>query len=329
MANRYLAIGTDRYKIRATGTIDVTTSSTYTGGDGYAAYAIGGNTPSNYWFQDFTDGDGVSDAATTGEDLWLHWYFRPDGASTDVTNYFWQLVNASDQPWFAIRQTASGLIAFYYNSNTGASPTWTLLNGDVSWIGGVTVDVKITLGSPHAYEIYIDSALTYSGTFTQSGFTSADAVRTSGINSRRANTREFLATVGVPTVTARVAMTLPSGAGTTNTFDSGTATSINDYSDATYLASATAAQRATFAYANLPTLSGAHIVGETRVLTRGLNAAGAPQSLQIIRRDSGGTETDSATKSLTGGFSDVMTSYSGAVDEAEFNASEFGVESIT
>ena len=326
MANRWLYAGGDIGMMRNSGT---PTSDTTAGRRNatYADHAVSGTTTAGV-YADFIDSAGASDAAVTGEVLYARATLY--GTGTASVNNFLQIVDGSDQPWIALRNTANGVAGLYYNSNTGASPTWTQIGSSGSASGLAVWVFKVTLGSPHVIELYKDGALFASGNATMASFTSADALRFQGVGATASQCSEFAATVGISLIGSNVYYGKPSAAGS-NSGWTGAYTTIDDVGidDTDLISSGTAAQKSTFAYADLPTLAAGYTIGDLFMWTRAKNDGAAPANVKPVRRDSGSTDNVGSSFSGMGvGFAEFLTRYSG-ISPAEYNASEFGVESAT
>lgn len=335
MANRWLFAGSDQacFRTRA-GTLSTSTSLGLDSGWCNTSLAIGTGITGA---ADFTTSASppVADSATSGETLWIHAIWNKTSNGTTAFNWM-EVNNSSDHPWVTIRWKSGTTYGIFYNSNTGASPTWTQVGTDFTLVSGdtnVTVDMKIVIGSPHTVDLYLDngggSALNQSVSFTQALFTQASNVTFSGSNGN-SRVGSVLASVGYPTIAAHCCNRYPTGAGATNTFTSGTYADIDELgvNDADLMASNTAAQRATFVYSDIPTLSSGYAVGDTFVYTRAKNDGTAPNNLKPTRRDSGGTDNVGSSFSGMGvTFGNFLARYQ--ISETEFNASQFGFDSAT
>lgn len=329
MANRWLFAGVDLGMIRQIGA-PTTSTTAGTFNSTYADHSVTSTSVGVGGFCDFTTSAGASDSVTSGETLnTLHYFYHQNNTTT--AGFIFRFVDGSDQPWLAFRSTtSSGVYGFYYNSGTGASPTWTLIGSTFSLASATlfAININLTIGSPHSAEIFVDGVSKASGTFTQSSLTAIDAVAlTTSANSDRFS--EVAATVGISLVGGHVFYGKPSGAGS-NSGWTGAYTTIDDVGvdDTDLISSGTAGQRSTFAYANLPTLAAGYTIGDSFMWTRAKNDGTAPTNVKPVRRDSGGTDNVGSSFSGMGvGFADFLTRYS--VSAAEYDASEFGVESAT
>lgn len=327
MANRWLYAGGDISNVRGVG-FDTPISSTRFDSN-YADTAIRLNASTEYAIADFVDSSGASDAATTGETVWVHCSHYTSGSTTVAS--IMSLVDGSDQEWLAVRTTAvSGTFGLYYNSGTGGSPVWTLIGSTFSLtlITPQGMDIKLTLGSPHSVELYRNGSLIASGTFTQASLTSVDAVRFATASTSEQAVSEIMATIGYNTVGGHVFYGKATGAGA-NTGWTGAYTTIDEptVDDADLISSGTAGQRSTFAYSDMPALGSGYALGDAFMYTRAKNDGANPTNVKPVRRTAGGTDNvGSSFSGIGAGFANFLTRYTG-LTETEYNGSQFGVES--
>lgn len=330
MANRWLFAGADLGCIRVLAGTPTTNTSAGTRNGTYSDSSIFARSDIRF-ATDFVDSAGASDAATTGERLEMRFYAQIDDHTTNGN--FWEALNGSDQPWLAIRSPSSGVYGLYYNSNTGASPTWTLIGSTTSLANGnYYFNVWITLGSPHDAGWAVNDAQIDTGTFTQASLTSLDAMHFRGLT---ATTNyyysEMMAAIGINLIGGHVFYGAATGAGSNSAWGgtTGTYADIDDVgiNDADSLSSGSAGQRSTFAYSNLPSLAATEEIGDLFMWTRAKNDGSAPTNVKPVRRDSGGTDNvGSSFSGISTAYQSFLTRYSG-IDSTEYNASEFGVES--
>lgn len=281
-----------------------------------------------------TDQTGASTTVVTGQTLWFHTVFTtPSFSSSNMVIRFY---DSSGFPWFGVMGGSSGSnLRLVYNTGTGASPVWTVLatlTGAVNDYALTTLDIKLTLGSPHAYEVSINQNLATSGTFTQASFADTAKVRL-GYSAYTSYFSEILITEGISTVGARVKYTTATGAGANSDF-SGTASDINEQicNDTTNISSGTAGQISTFAWGDV-TLPSGYAIKDVFIWSRGKNDGASPTNLKTVIRASG---TNYASANMSG----IGTSYgsllyrtdtnpatSAAWTSAGFNAVEIGFES--
>lgn len=334
MADRWLFAGGGIESLRTvSGT--PTTASGHNGS--YADHAVQCSS-SKIVAADFVDSSVASDAAVTGEKLYFR--FSTQITGTASVGNFVELVDGSDLPWLAVRNVGgSGTSCtwqLYYNSNTGASPTWTAVTADTIIVNSGSPReccIWITLGSPHIAGISFEGSFVGEGSFTQASLTSLDAAKLRGPQTSDQRFSEVAAAVGINLVGSHVFYGKATGAGASSAWSgtTGTFADIDDagINDADSLSSATAAQRHTFAYSNPPALGANEALGDVFLWTRARNSGGAPSNIKPVRRDSGGTDNvGSSFSGITGAYQSFLTRYSG-LSETEFNASEFGVESAT
>ncbi len=336
MADRWLFSGGGLDSLRAVAGAPAAVTTGGTFDSSYADHAVNVTTTATA-AADFTDSTGAGDTVITGEKLFAH--FTGKGGVTNVTAAaaLLEVQDASNYPWLAIRGTGTAnTYGLYYNSGTGPSPTWTLLGSTftINGNGGSveTIDLWVTLGSPHSVGIAKAGSLLFETTFTQASFTSANKLYLRSPTSSF-NFSEISATVGINTVGSHVFYGKPTGAGASSAWSgtTGTFADIDDagINDTDALTSGTAAQRSTFAYSNVPTLGANEALGDVFLWTRARNSGGAPSNVKPVRRTSGGTDNVGSNLSgISGAYANYLTRYS-ALSESEFNGSEFGVESAT
>lgn len=333
MANRYLYAGGDPGTVRVTaGNISSSTANVNTT---YADHSISmSNDTAIRVFVDFVDSAGASDFVDSTEDLWLRWDWACPTGTTGVGRDAVTVVDGSDQPWLSIRNTGVSLtFGVYYNSGTGGSPVWTLMgNTFVLPQSRLEMNLKVRIGSPTSYELYISNQLHSSGSFTQASFTQAHAVLFAApVNTFHIS--QMLFTAGIVTIGSYVYYGLPTAAGASSAWtglfsaidDSG-ASAINDTD---LISSSTNGQRSTFAYSDVPALPSGYAIGDVFLYTRARNNGVAPLNIKPVRRNSGGTDlVGSNFVGMGAGFVDFHTRYTG-LTSTEYNASQFGVEAAT
>jgi hypothetical protein len=246
------------------------------------------------------------------------------------------VVNEFDQPWLALRSTTTNaVVGLYWNSGTGASPVWTLIDELITLSSGTArkeMNLKLRIGSPHSVELYIDNVLAAEGTFTQGSFTQAHACYFHSPSNLQ-YISQILATAGIVTIGSYVHYGRPNGAGASSAW-SGTSADIDDtgssvINDTDMISSGTSGQRSTFTYTDVPTLLPGYALGDVFLYTRARHNAVAPVNCKPVRRDSGGTDNVGANfVGMGAGFGEFLLRYSG-LTASEYNASQFGVESET
>ena len=335
MANRWLFAGGGIDQVR--GSVSASTS----GRD--ASYADHGVDFANQGFYDFIDDAGASDKAVAGETLFVRFGFQQNSA-TNGTGYRMLLVDDANQPWLAIRSRGTGLEnRLYYNSGTGASPTWTLIGNTPLPYSGfrhVFMEIHIGIGGNHSISwsyLYggvtttLDTGLSFSSSMTE---LSAVGFGPQISSNQKWWVSEVAATVGIGLTGSRVKYLNITGAGSNSGFTTGSYLDVDDQGasaidDATLLISDTTGQRSTFAYADLPTLATEEIIGPVTLSTRVRNSGGTPANAKPVRRTSGGSDlVGSAFSGMTTSFTNYQTRFTG-LSYSEVNGSEFGVESST
>lgn len=331
MANRWLFAG-GAEAVRSLAGV-VTTGTQYDAI--YADHSIKANS-SNRHAVDFFDASANSDSVTAGERL----YFRFDmtltaGGATFTSENAIVFRDNNDYPWLAFRFTAATAITLYYNSGTGPSPVWTSLGLASTSVGFTRMTfvawLDLDAGGNHLAGYAVDSSFVGEAEFTQASLSSIHYVELRSANSGYRDYAEIMASVGINLVNSHLNHDPPTGAGASSGFTSGTFADIDDagINDADYIESLTAGQRSTFTHAGVPALLPGQALGDVFLWQRAANASGAPSNIKPVRRDSGGTDNVGSNFSgIAGAFQTFLTRYS-APSEAEYNASQFGVESAT
>lgn len=273
----------------------------------------------------------------TGETGYFHFevYSRTGSTVTLAA----ALYDSSGFPWLAIRNTALGTWGLYYNSGTGASPTWTQIGS--SWaqnnVTKNTYDIKVTLGSPHSVELSRDGSVLASGSWTQASFTNVRSLRGTG-NAAGGSQNQFsqiLITRGISTINGKVKYARATGAGT-NTGWTGAAANVNEAvnSDVTVDSAASAGLKQSYAMTDVTVPTG-FVIKSVFHWLRAKNDGAAPQNIKSLIR-SGGTDYSSTNISGLGtSFGPVGSRYdtdpatSATWTQSGWNAAEAGYESAT
>jgi hypothetical protein len=250
----------------------------------------------------FTDSSNVLSATTvvTGDTLWVHFEMYNLGTNFS-TGAVVTIYDSSGFPWFRIVSASGGTMQPQYNSGTGASPTWTAV-GDSLTIRGQTKfvwDVKLTLGSPHAFEWSLGSVKQSEGTFTQASFTNAASARFSSTGGTSGTAySQILCTRDITTIGARVKTCRASAAGA-NTGWTGAYTDVNAavMSDATSQTAASAALKTTHAMTDVTMPGSANKFRSLFHWLRAQNDGGSPGNIKSVLRSSG---VDYSTGNLSG-----------------------------
>ncbi len=207
---------------------------------------------------DFTDTANAPVTVVTGETAYFHWedYYATTSSGTVGALLRW-LVDASGNPWLALRWVSTGNIGLYYNSGTGGAPVWTQIGANITFVSGLLYvwDIKLTLGSPHS---------------------------------------QILCAEGRSTVNGKVKYARATGAGA-NTAWTGVYTDVNEAvnSDATVNSATTAGLRQTYPMTNV-TVPAGYVIGGVFHFLRGKNDGAAPSNIKSSLRRSA-TNYDAAT----------------------------------
>lgn len=268
---------------------------------------------------------------------WYHTVLYSGGAPA-ANNMPMFLVDSAGFPWVAIRCPNTTQIALYYNSGTGASPVWTQI-GTIAY--GITnyvrveIDLRLTLGSPHTVELYVNRSLLTSGTFTQAALTAIRGMRLSTIGGATYFS-QILMTEGVPTIGAKIKSCRATAAGA-NTGWTGAYTDVNEpvNSDTTVNTATTAGLRQTYPITALSIPTG-YTINTVMHVFRAKNDGTAPVNIKsAVRRAAVNYDNASNVSGLGLGFSPILTRYdtdpstAAAWTQANFNAAEFGYLSVT
>lgn len=336
---KMLAAGGRLDSVAVTGTVtEVTTAGHFD--STYADCALSlSSSPTNHWTQTFKDTSNAAVDVVTGETLYAHFEYRPVTSTTTVV-LVWVLLDSSSQPWLALRTTTgSDVYGLYYNSNTGASPTWTLLGSTFTLTNTVryALDCKLTLGSPHSIELSIDGVSQVTTTFTQASLTALRSQRGYGLNGGNSNRfSQIMAAEGISTVGGKVKYSRPTGAGTNSAW-TGAYTNVNAAVDSTATVdSATAAAlKQSYAMGDVTVPAGSVIKSVFHALYA-KNDGVAPQNIKSLLR-SGGADYAAASN-----LSGIGTSFAALIErydndpatsapwtDTNLNAAEAGYLSVT
>ncbi|MGE8142276.1 hypothetical protein ACQKOE_09900 [Novosphingobium sp. NPDC080210] len=275
----------------------------------------------------------------SGDTGWYHCEVNFTSTGLPANSNFLQVVDSAGNQWVSVRGGASaGILLLAYNSGTGASPTWTQLGTGSTTIGGlvkVAVDLKVTLGSPHSAELYVNGTLVSSGTFTQSSFTSARGMRFLG-QTNSARISQLLITNNRSTIGAKVKYSRPSASGGNSEW-TGAVDNVNEAvnSDTTVDSATTAGLRQTYAMGDV-TVPANYAILSTFHFVRAKNDGAAPANIKSVVRQ-GTTNYDNSANfpGIGTGFVPLPARYDTnpatgtAWTESSFNSAEFGYLSVT
>lgn len=243
-------------------------------------------------------------------------------------------------PWVAIRSNGgSPTFALYYNSGTGAAPVWTQLGANFNMAQNTApyqrLDLKVFIdgaGTNHIATVFNKEVQVATGTFAQAAFTNIRSMRGYAPTGGSSEFWEFAQTQDISLVGARIAYSLPNGAGT-NAGWTGTFNQVNPVvcTDATSNTSTVAAQKTTYAFGDIA-LPGGDVVKGVFHWVRGKNDGAGPSNIKSVCRSAG---TDYPAAANAGGIGlaynalpaaryDVDPATGLAWTQAGFNAAEFG-----
>jgi hypothetical protein len=246
-------------------------------------------------------------------------------------------------PWVSIRSNGgSPTFGLYYNSNTGASPTWTQIGANFSMAQNTSpyqrLDISVAIGGggSHTATVWNKEVQVATGNFTQASFTNIQTMVGTGPVGGSGEFWEIIMTEGQSTVGSRVGYSLANGAGT-NAGWTGAFSAVNPAvcTDATNNTSGTAAQKSTYAFGDI-TVPATNTIRSVWQWIRGKNDGSAPSNIKVVCRSAGTDYPGAANvpgitttfKALPGRF-DVDPATSVAWTQTGFNAAEFGFLSAT
>lgn len=330
MANRYMYLGFDPSLL----TSSVGTFDTNTGGgtfnpdycdrslwiDANSAYSCTAR---------FFDGD----AAVMGEtfECLFHVYLtRWNGSNFE--NFAWR--DRAGNSWLRLWSASGGSeVHLQYNAGSASTPSWVSL-GDPFVIAEDkrhAINLKLTLGSPHQVQFFIDQALIVNAEFTQGaldeiGMLYLRQFTVSGSSSQTAYS-ECACSVGINLLGAHVFLKGATANGTTSQWV-GDVTDIDDptVSDTDYISATDPDLVSTFAFPDLPVLDENQRMGDVFTFVRARNNGTTPNGVLPVRRDTSGTNNVGTALNISVGFETKITQYSG-LSPSEFDGSEFGVKS--
>lgn len=283
---------------------------------------------------------GVALVATTvvsGETFWLH-FDAASGNTFTTTVPLLVLYDSSGFPWLRIIvSSGSATSAVQYNSGTGASPVWTTVGSLFTFSTTLkTVDLRVTIGSPHIFGLYVNGSELLTGTFTQASFSNIARVDMGASGANQNYLSQIAATRDICTIGAKVKTFRPTANGA-NTAWAGVFSDINaavgvDTSPAT---SGTAGQKETHAMGDFGAVGAGVKIKSIWHWMRAKNDGVAPNNIKSVLRLSA---VDYSSANLSGigiGYAPIGARYdqnpATAADwtDSGWNAAEAGFESAT
>jgi hypothetical protein len=276
-------------------------------------------------------------------ELWFHFEYYHPSATISNTDGGWVDFYSGDNVVVRL-QMVNGEMRVYLATSDAGSPTW-----DFAQYTGVTIavlaltrlDIRLKLDNTEgAFDIYIDGSLvsSFSGDTIKASSTTIDRIRLwcpstlSNISYDLDVSQIIVSTTDSRNL--RCKPSVPTGAGTTNTFDSGAYTDVDEAGvadDADYLAATANDQLFLGTVADAPT--GAAPVAVV-LNARALSNSGSLLNAQLAVR-SGTTNYFSGDIALEAGFSPISNVWetdpdtAAAWTESGFNAIEAGVRART
>jgi hypothetical protein len=263
---------------------------------------------------------------------YLHWRMIHGLASPS----FWvgnvQLKNSGGVVMFNLEYFSNLMRLYYYN---GSGYTLAFSDIPISETGLCELDLY-WLGNTASGQIRLYSSgslAATSGTVNLSAVANVGSAVFIGGEIGSTNVVSEVIAASEPTIGWRLGTIYPTGAGSTNSFDSGTYAEVDEtvYSDADSLSSGTANQIATFACNDLS--PGGYVIKGVAVAARAKRGTTGPQSLQLATRTEG-SNYFSATKALDVGYGAFLNIWETnpntgiAWTETEIDAIEIGAKSI-
>jgi hypothetical protein len=337
MANRIIFAGgeIDCLRITSGSPVEVTTAGSFD--PTYARCSISMTSDSELARCYFIEPDSSLANVVTGETLWFHCEVQM-AEDAGVNRGLMELIdNATGYAYFAFRCPSQNNICVAGNTGTGAVPVWTTLAGSTvthNHSARNIVDMMWTLGSPHQIAFYWNNNFMASGTFTNAGAVSIGGFTLRAMSDSRASRwSQFLVTVGIPTVLAKVFSARPSAAGASNTFASGVFGDISEiaYNDVTALASNAAGQKYTMACSDITVTTG-YTIQSVFLWSRAKHGGASPTNLKQVIRSSGVDYPSPNGIGMNIGMHPIGAQFAtnpagGAWTQTNFNAIEIGGES--
>lgn len=285
------------------------------------------------------DTTGARDTIDDGETGYFHFEMRCQFSGAANVPYA-VLYDSAGFPWLRMCCAASGsnTLQLSYNSNTGASPTWTAVAPDVAATPAslVRYDIRVSINSAgsHSVELFFDNSSVYTGTFTQPLFTNVASLQCLSTSGNNAYSQVAIGR-NLSTINAKIAYKRPTAIGNANAW-TGAYTDIDEAvnNDADILLTAAAGNDYTFNYADV-TVPANYSIRAVFNYARAKNDGASPTNLKSLCRNSG--TTYASTNNLVGmgvGFNGVGIRYdadpatSAAWTQAGFNAAEWGMRSV-
>ena len=342
MANEVLFLGGRLDSVVVSGVV-VESNTTSRFNSAYADVCITLSSLASYIsHQLFTQSGGVLSPETvvSGETLFLHFEYYHGNTPNGTLGKGVEIKDSSGYPWLKLQNNISDQIGVLYNSGTGPSPVWTLIGTRQFFGQGAlyTVDVELTLGSPHGINFYLNGSLIVSGTFTQASFNNVSQIAY-GANSRSISSiagqySQLIATRGISTIGAKV-KTVRATAPGANTGWSGSYASVNEVvgSDASLQNAASAGLKSTHAMGDVTVPSGFEIKSVFHWM-RAKNDGTGPTNIKSVLHLSGIDYTTGNLSGISLGYSPVGARYDADPlgtnwTQTTWNAIEAGYEAAT
>jgi hypothetical protein len=281
------------------------------------------------------DASGSPVSLTSGQTGFFH-YDAHFVSNTGTSAVIQSLKDSAGTTWLSIQSTGTGN-TYILAGWTGSA--WTQLGSSFT-IGSntrVTIDIVLTIGSPNSAQVYVNSSLVASGTWTQATLVSNGIRTLNGFSNGNGNNSigysQVLCAEGLSTVGGKVRYARATGAGSNSGWTSAAATNVNEAvnSDATVDQATSAGLRQTYAMGDV-TVPANYVIKSVFHWLRAKNDGSTPANIKSSVR-SGGTNYDAASNmagSIGIGFSSLVQRYdtdpntSAAWTQAGWNAAEAG-----
>lgn len=282
----------------------------------------------------FLDANHARVSINDGETCFCHFEMRSnfDGA---MATGFVTFYDSAGFPWVRLITGGSNQVKAQYNSNTGASPTWTDATGLASHQTSVKktydIRIKIASGGNHEVEIFHDNVSAASGTFSQPLFTGLNRARLMVGGTGPTHFSQVMIGRDLSTIGGKVFARRPTAIGNANAW-TGAYTDIDEpvNSDTDNLSTNAAGNDFTFTYSDVA-LPANYTIRSVFSWMRAKNDGVSPSNVKVLCRNGGTTYATGANLAGVGlGYSgsgarfDNDPATAAAWSQAGFNSAEWG-----
>jgi hypothetical protein len=299
----------------------------------------------------------VTPAFTFSGDLWAHVQIGFDGGGnygSSADRAMFKFVDPSGVvrlvvSWWKPNDRGPNAVTKLWKLDSAGSATLLQTSAASASAGGLLVaslneaNIRISYGTSGRFRLWGPGGvvvLDYSGDLTTDGATALSRVAFSTIFNNDGNElsylSEFLVTDGIDTRGAVVVRDPITGAGATNTCDSGTYASVNGatIADGSFLECVSAGE--SFRGATTPSIPTGTwaVLGHAQILRASSGAAGGPSRLAPVWRDAGGTDHPAANIAPTSFFDNyvvvrtVNPATSAPFVVGDFTGAQIGFDSV-